>query len=106
VYAKKILFTASLEEGNPSRTPMEPRLQLNKIGDTPVVDSTNYRSIIGSLHYLVNTCPDLAYSVGSVSRFMEELREEHLAIVKRILHYVAGTRGWGVKFSVGGGRKL
>jgi hypothetical protein len=29
-YAKKILDAAGLEESNPSRTPMEPRLQLQK----------------------------------------------------------------------------
>jgi hypothetical protein len=94
-YAKKILDTAGLEESNPSRTPMELRLQLSKTRDTPAVDSTNYHNIIGSLCYLVNTRPDLAYSVGYVSRFMEAPREEHLAAVKRILRYLAGTRGWG-----------
>jgi hypothetical protein len=94
-YAKKILDTAGLEESNPSRTPMELRLQLSKTGDTPAVDSTNYHNIIGSLCYLVNTRPDLAYLVGYVSRFMEAPREKHLAAVKRILRYLAGTRGWG-----------
>jgi hypothetical protein len=62
-YAKKILFTARLEEGNPSRTPMEPRLQLSKIGNTHAMDSTNYHNIVGNLRYLVNTHLDLAYSV-------------------------------------------
>jgi hypothetical protein len=84
-YARKILAAAGLEESNPSRTPMEPRLQLSKNGDTPAVDSTNYRSVVGSLRYLVNTRPDLAYSVGYVSRFMEAPREEHMTAVKRIL---------------------
>ena len=72
---------------------MEARLQPRKVGTTTVVDSTNYRSIVGSLRYLVNSRPDLAYSVGYVSRFMEAPREEHLVAVKRILRYVAGTRG-------------
>jgi hypothetical protein len=63
-YARKILEAAGLEESNPSRTPMEPRLQLSRIGDTPAVDSTIYRSVVGSLCYLVNTRPDLAYSVS------------------------------------------
>jgi hypothetical protein len=105
-YAKKIMFTSGLEEGNPSRTPMEPRLQLSKIGDTPAVDSTNYRSIVGSLCHLINTRPDLAYSVGYVSHFMEAQMEEHLAAVKHILRYVAGTKGWGVKYSARGAKKL
>jgi hypothetical protein len=105
-YAKKILDAAGLEESNPSRTPMEPRLQLSKNGDTPAVDSTNYRSVVGNLRYLVNTRPDLAYSVGYVSRFMEAPREEHMTAVKRILRYLAGTKRWGVKYCAGGGKKL
>ena len=46
---------------------------------------------------MVNTRPDLVYFVGYVSRFLEAPREEHLVAVKRILRYVAGTRGWGVR---------
>jgi hypothetical protein len=43
---------------------------------------TEYRSIVGGLRYLVNTMPDLAYSVGILSRFLEEPREDHKAAVK------------------------
>ena len=84
-YAKKLLHTAGLADSNRTRMPMEAQLQLRKAGTTTAVDSTNYRSIVGSLRYLVNTHPDLAYSVGYVSRFMEASREEHLVAVKRIL---------------------
>ena len=69
------------------------------------VDATNYRRIVRSLRYLVNTRPDLAYSVGYVSRFTEAPREEHLVAVKRILCYVAGTRGWGVRYCTGRGKE-
>ena len=70
-----------------------------------MVDATNYRSIVGSLGYLVNTRPDLAYSVGYVSRFMEAPREEHLVAVKHIPCYVPRTSGWGVRYCAGRGRK-
>ena len=80
---------------------MEPQLQQRKADPLTAVDVTNYRSIVGSLRYLVNTRPDLAYSIGYVSRFMEAPREEHLVAVKRILRYVAGTKGWGVKYRAG-----
>ena len=54
-----------------------------------------YRSIIGSLRYLVNSRPDLAYSVGYVSRFMDNPTTEHLPAIKRVLRYVAGTLQFG-----------
>ncbi|XP_022930054.1 uncharacterized protein LOC111436525 [Cucurbita moschata] len=77
-YTKKLLDIAGLVNSNPTRKPMEARLQLRKVSTTTTVNSTNYRSIVGSLHYLVNTRPSLAYSVGYVSRFMEAPREEIL----------------------------
>ena len=36
---------------------------------------------------------------------MEAPTEEHLVVVKRILRYVAGTRGWGVRYYAGRGKK-
>jgi hypothetical protein len=74
---------------------MEPRLKLSKQSSAPSVDPIRYRSILGSLRYLVNSRPDLAYSVGYISRFMEAPTTEHLAAVKRVLRYVAGTLQFG-----------
>ncbi|XP_066392468.1 uncharacterized mitochondrial protein AtMg00810-like [Miscanthus floridulus] len=67
-YAAKILENAGLTGCNPSHTAMEARLKLSKLSTTPAVDPTSYRSIVGSLRYLVNSRPDLAYSVGYISR--------------------------------------
>ena len=72
------------------------RLKLSKFSSEPLVDATAYRSIVGSLRYLVNTRPDLAFAVGYVSRFLEEPREDHLVAVKHILRYVEGTKNWGL----------
>jgi hypothetical protein len=60
-----------------------------------LVDETEYRSLVGSLRYLVNTRPDLAYSVGYMSRFMERRTEEHLTAAKCNIRYVA----WIIHFS-------
>lgn len=83
---------------NPSLTPMEMHLRLSKMSNAPSVDATDYRWIVGSLRYLVNSRPDLAYSVGYVSRFMEKPTTEHLAAVKRVLRYVGGTIGYGCHY--------
>jgi hypothetical protein len=47
---------------------------------------------------MVNTRPDLAFVIGYVSCFPEELREDHLAVVKQIIRYVVGTNDWGLWF--------
>jgi hypothetical protein len=100
-YAAKILEKASMTGCNASATPMEPKLKLLKEGDTPSVDATEYRSIIGSRRYLCNSRPDLAYAVGYLSRFMEGPRQEHLVAVKHVLLYVDGTQQWGLHYHPG-----
>ncbi|XP_066354435.1 secreted RxLR effector protein 161-like [Miscanthus floridulus] len=81
---------------------MENKLKLSKEDKSPPVDATKYRSVIGSLRYLVNTRPDIAYSVGIVSRHMENPRASHWAAVKQILRYIAGTLSYGVRYTRSG----
>jgi hypothetical protein len=47
--------------------------------------------VVGSLRYLLHTRPNLSFSVGYVSRFMEQPTKEHMAAVKHLLRYVKGT---------------
>ncbi|CAA7408157.1 unnamed protein product [Spirodela intermedia] len=97
-YAAKILERSGMAGCNPCQVPMTTRLKLSKMSTEPLVDATAYRSIVGSLRYLVNTRPDLAFAVGYVSRFLEEPRKDHLAAMKQILRYVAGTKSWGLMY--------
>ncbi|XP_066341837.1 uncharacterized mitochondrial protein AtMg00810-like [Miscanthus floridulus] len=89
-YAAKILEGAGLIGCNPSLTPMESRLKLSKSSSTPAVDPTSYRSIVGSLRYLMNSRLDLAYSVGYLYRFMESPTIEHMVAIKRVLSDLVG----------------
>jgi hypothetical protein len=50
---------------------MNPGTKLDEDKQGKRVDSTDYRSVIGCLRYLLHTRPDLAFSVGIASRFME-----------------------------------
>nr|AAP44677.1 putative gag-pol polyprotein [Oryza sativa Japonica Group] len=95
-FARRILEKAGMQDCNACVTPMEQRLKLSKHSDAPLVDSTGYRSIVGSLRYLVHTRLDIAFAVGYVSRFMEAPTAEHEAAVKRILRYIAGTIDYGI----------
>ena len=99
-YAAKILERSGMAGYNPCQVPMATRLKLSKRSEEPPVDATSYRSIVGSLRYLVNTRPDLAFSVDYVSRFLEEPRKDHLAAVKQILRYVAGSKSWGLRYEI------
>jgi transposase InsO family protein len=97
-YAKRIVELAGLTECNPSLTPMEERLKLSRDSTAEEVDATQYRRLVGSLRYLTHTRPDLAFSVGYVSRFMQRPTTEHQQAVKRIIRYVAGTLDHGLYY--------
>ena len=100
-YAAKILESAGMSNCNSCETPMECRLKLRKLKEGEPVNPTEYMSIIGSLRYIINTRPDLAYAVGVVSRYMEAPGKEHWAAVKHILRYLKGTLGYGCKYDKG-----
>jgi hypothetical protein len=98
-YAKKLLRKAQLDDCNPCVVLMEVKLKLEKEEDAPNVDQTLYRSLMGSLRYLVHTHPDISFAVGFLSRFMEDLRQTHLDAVKHLLRYIAGTWNFGIRYS-------
>jgi len=62
---------------SPSVTLMEEWLKLSKHNTTAKVDAMRYRSIVGELRYLTHTRPNIAFTVGYVSCFMEDPREDH-----------------------------
>lgn len=102
-YAGKILEIAEMSNCNSCHTPMECRLKLKKDDDCDLFDATLYLRVIGSLRYLVNTRPDIAHSVGIVSRFMEKPSTNHWAAVKQILRYIKGTMHYGCSYKRGHG---
>ena len=87
-------------ECKPVATPME--VNLHKLKDdmnkSKPADPTYYRQIIGSLMYLVNTCPDICYATHTLSQFMCAPKKIHLHVAKYILRYLKGTTGMGIKY--------
>jgi hypothetical protein len=95
-YAKRVLELVGLVDCNPALSLMEERLKLSHDSAPEEVDATHYRRLVGSLRYLTHTRPNLAFSVGYVSRFMQRPAKDHEQAVKRILRYVAGTLDYGL----------
>jgi hypothetical protein len=69
-------------------TPFLLGVKLEDGRETPMVDNTLYRQLVGSLLYLIHSIPDLSYVVGAVSKFMQEPHELHWKVEKHILRYV------------------
>ena len=97
-YAAKILEEAGLKGCNAVHIPMDAGLKLSKAEEERGVDERDYRRNIGCLRYLIHTRPDLAYSVGVLSRYMHAPKESHRAALKQVLRYLQGTMGYGLEF--------
>nr|XP_020177285.1 uncharacterized mitochondrial protein AtMg00810-like [Aegilops tauschii subsp. strangulata] len=80
----------------PVSTPVDTRCKLSADAGPPVDDASDYRSIVGALQYLTMMRPDLAYAVQQACMSMHDPREQHLALVKRILRYVRGSHTHGL----------
>jgi hypothetical protein len=80
-------------------TPFLSGVELEYGGETPLVDITLYKQLVGSLLYFTQSRLDLSYAVGVVSRFMQEPHELHWKAAKRILRYIQGTINFGIHYA-------
>ncbi|XP_016169150.1 uncharacterized protein LOC107611769 [Arachis ipaensis] len=90
-YANDILKKFQMEHSKPVPTPVEEKFKLLREDKGREINSTYYKSLIGSLKYLTATRPNIVFGVGLLSRFMEEPYTNHLQAAKRILRYIKGT---------------
>ena len=98
-YARNLVKKFSLESASSVRTPMSPnvKLTIDLLGKS--VDSSLYRSMIGSLLYLTTSRPDVSYSLGVYARYQDNPKESHMIALKRIIKYVKITTDFGVWYS-------
>lgn len=62
-----------------------------------MMDRVPYASLVGSLIFaMVCTRPDIAYSVGVLSRFMANPGKAHWEAAKWVLRYLRGTSGYSI----------
>ncbi|GJS98644.1 hypothetical protein Tco_0819814 [Tanacetum coccineum] len=67
------------------KTPMSSDIKLTKDEEYQSVDSTKYRSIIGSLLYLTASRPDIMFNVCLCARFQEDPKTSHLEAIQTAL---------------------
>ena len=95
-YASKILEEAGMNECNAVQVPMDSGVKLSKAEEEEDVNETEFRKSIGCLRYLIHTLPDLAYSVGILSRYMHSPKVSYAAALKQVLRYVRGSCSLGL----------
>ncbi|KAK2967836.1 hypothetical protein RJ640_001778 [Escallonia rubra] len=86
--ANEVLKKFKMLDSKPVKTPRVCGVKLRKFDGGKKVDSTLFKSLVGSLRYLTCTRPDILFSVVLVSCFMEALSSIHMKSAKRILCYL------------------
>jgi hypothetical protein len=98
-YARDLVKRFGLDGKSRARTTMSTSVKINSDLVGKSVDSSLYKSMIGSLLYLTANRPDIAFSVGVCACFQANPKESHLTAVKRIIRYVNDTLSYGIWYS-------
>uniref|UniRef100_A0A2N9HVI9 Integrase catalytic domain-containing protein n=1 Tax=Fagus sylvatica TaxID=28930 RepID=A0A2N9HVI9_FAGSY len=100
-YATDLLQKHNMLDSKPAKSPSCPNTRLSLHEGDLLTDPHGYRSLVGGLHYLTFTRPDISFSVHQVCQYMSAPTTVHLAAAKRILRYIRGTLFHGVAFTPG-----
>ena len=90
-----------MENLNPVSTPMDLNVKLVPNPDGNKGDHSNsFAQLVGELQFLANaTMPDIAYAVNRLAAYTANPSLQHVSMLKRMLHYLAGTKTHGITYS-------
>lgn len=84
-YVRDVLTRFGMLSAKPCSTPIALRSDTDIGSLCSVPDAQNYRALVGALHYLTFSSPEIAFSVSRLSQFMHSPHERHLVAAKRVL---------------------
>jgi transposase InsO family protein len=104
-YIQKVLSDFGMEACQTKNTPMDPKQALNRRPDEEPPDEeakARFATAIGSLMYLmVGTRPDIAFALGTLSRFTSQPQSHHQVALQRLLRYVKSTQSHRITYRSG-----
>ncbi|XP_019181389.1 PREDICTED: uncharacterized protein LOC109176413 [Ipomoea nil] len=92
-YMNDILTRAGMADCKPLTTPAAVTQSVSPTEES-CDNPTQYRRLVGALHYLTITRPDLAYAVNRLCQFMHSPTVDHWGLLKRVLR--KSTSGYAV----------
>jgi hypothetical protein len=105
-YVDSIVTRFNFDDLKPSSIAMDPTASLLKsqspttLADIAKMANVPYREAVGSLMYAAMA--DIAFATSTVAQFLENPGRDHWEAMKRIFHYLKGTRELSLVY---GGRK-
>ncbi|XP_020699652.1 uncharacterized protein LOC110111921, partial [Dendrobium catenatum] len=95
-YAADLLNRAGMSESRPVNTPLPLKLSVSPENSVPYSHPELYRTLVGSLHYLMLSCPDIMFDVNVLCQHMHHPQLFHFQLLKRLLKYIKGTIHYGL----------
>jgi len=99
LYIDAILHRYNLADLKPLSTPMDHQVRLSSeqvpasAAECAMMCDVPYREAVGALNWAaLATRPDITFAVATVARFAANPGPAHWEAVKRIFHYLSGTR--------------
>ena len=83
-----LLKESKMNHCKPSAVPIDPNIKLGLCEEESPVDKGQFQRLVGKLIYLNHKRPDIAFSVGVLSRFMNSPRKSHLETAYKVLAYL------------------
>ena len=100
-YAFNLLKKHHMLECKPASPPNCPNTRLSLHDGDLLTDPHAYRSMVGALHYLTFTRPDISFAVHQVCQYMSTPTTTYFAAAKRVLRYIHGSFHHGTEFTPG-----
>lgn len=98
-FCEKILTEFAMDLENPLKAPAPLNLHHQMLLDSPMFDMKTMQKAVGMLiHLSINTRPDIACTVSTLSRVANQPTQAHWNMVKHLLRYLKGTTLLGVLF--------
>lgn len=101
-YALELVSETGLAGAKASTTPLESNVKLTNAdffltdSDALFPDISKYQRLIGKLLYLTNTRPDIAFSIQSLSQFLQKPKISHWNAALRVVRYIKTAPGLGL----------
>jgi hypothetical protein len=109
IYLDKVLCTFGMADCKPVSTPMAQGVSLVKETDkTATIEHVRrFQSAVGSLMYaMIETRPDIAFAVSTISQFASNPNEEHWKALKHLFCYLQGSLELGISYGKPGDQEI
>jgi hypothetical protein len=99
-YWDKLMKKFDVKPDETEPAPLKTKIKRSECPEVPDEQlKTRYLQIIGSIIYGYTHCRlDLAFPVNMLTRIMHSPAEQHFNLLKKLLHYINGTKDWTLNF--------